>query len=174
MNTSLHWASFAGSVNIAELVLNAGCSLAAVNVHGDTPIHIAAREGFLECVTLFLSRGANIDSSNREGDTALSLTAADTPVWVALQVNRKLRRGVANRAMRTERIVSSDVAQGYENVAIPCVNAVDEEGCPSDYKYVSENCETSAMNIDRNITHLQHCSCLDDCSSSNCLCGQLS
>lgn len=50
---------------------------------------------------------------------------------------------------------SSDVAQGYENVPIPCVNAVDDEGCPSDYKYVSENCETSAMNIDRNITHLQ-------------------
>lgn len=35
------------------------------------------------------------------------------------------------------------------------MNAVDDEGCPSDYKYVSENCETSAMNIDRNITHLQ-------------------
>lgn len=49
----------------------------------------------------------------------------------------------------------SDIAQGYENVPIPCVNAVDDEGCPSDYKYVSENCETSAMNIDRNITHLQ-------------------
>lgn len=49
----------------------------------------------------------------------------------------------------------SDIAQGYENVPIPCVNSVDDEGCPSDYKYVSENCETSAMNIDRNITHLQ-------------------
>uniref|UniRef100_A0A8C4Z5R9 Euchromatic histone-lysine N-methyltransferase 2 n=1 Tax=Gadus morhua TaxID=8049 RepID=A0A8C4Z5R9_GADMO len=175
MNMCLHWASFAGSVDIAELVLNAGCSLSSVNMHGDTPLHIAAREGFLECVTLFLSRGANIDTTNREGDTPLSLAKPDTPVWVALQINRKLRRGVANRALRTERIVSRyDVAQGYENVPIPCVNAVDEEGCPSDYKYISENCETSAMNIDRNITHLQHCSCVDDCSSSNCLCGQLS
>ncbi|CAL8365733.1 unnamed protein product [Arctogadus glacialis] len=174
MNMCLHWASFAGSVDIAELVLNAGCSLSSVNMHGDMPLHIAAREGFLECVTLFLSRGSNIDTTNREGDTPLSLAKPDTPVWVALQINRKLRRGVANRALRTERIVSSDVAQGYENVPIPCVNAVDEEGCPSDYKYISENCETSAMNIDRNITHLQHCSCVDDCSSSNCLCGQLS
>lgn len=51
--------------------------------------------------------------------------------------------------------VYSDVAQGYENVPIPCVNGVDDEGCPSDYKYIAENCETSAMNIDRNITHLQ-------------------
>ncbi|XP_056153973.1 histone-lysine N-methyltransferase EHMT2 [Lampris incognitus] len=174
MNVCLHWASFAGSVDIAELVLNAGCSLSSVNIHGDTPLHIASREGFLDCVTLFLSRGGDIDIMNREGDTPLTLARADTPVWVALQINRKLRRGIANRVLRTERIICSDIAQGYENVPIPCVNAVDDEGCPSDYKYVSENCETSAMNIDRNITHLQHCGCTDDCSSSNCLCGQLS
>ncbi|XP_024920645.1 histone-lysine N-methyltransferase EHMT2 isoform X1 [Cynoglossus semilaevis] len=173
-NVCLHWAAYAGNVEIAELVLNSGCSLASVNMHGDTPLHIAAREGYLECVTLFLSRGADIDIMNREGDTPLSLARVDTPVWVALQINRKLRRGITNRMLRTERIICSDVAQGYENVPIPCVNAVDDEGCPSDYKYVSENCETSAMNIDRNITHLQHCSCTDDCSSSNCLCGQLS
>lgn len=174
LNVCLHWAAYAGNVDIAELVLNAGCSLASVNVHGDTPLHIAAREGYLECVTLFLSRGADIDIMNREGDTPLTLARADTPVWVSLQINRKLRRGITNRMLRTERIICSDIAQGYENVPIPCVNAVDDEGCPSDYKYVSENCETSAMNIDRNITHLQHCSCTDDCSSSNCLCGQLS
>ncbi|XP_039978265.1 histone-lysine N-methyltransferase EHMT2 isoform X3 [Xiphias gladius] len=174
LNVCLHWAAYAGNVDIAELVLNSGCSLASVNMHGDTPLHIAAREGFLECVTLFLSRGADIDIMNREGDTPLTLAQVDTPVWVALQINRKLRRGITNRMLRTERIICSDIAQGYENVPIPCVNAVDDEGCPSDYKYVSENCETSAMNIDRNITHLQHCSCTDDCSSSNCLCGQLS
>ncbi|XP_008420982.1 histone-lysine N-methyltransferase EHMT2 isoform X3 [Poecilia reticulata] len=174
LNVCLHWAAYAGNIDIAELVLNSGCSLASVNVHGDTPLHIAAREGYLECVTLFLSRGADIDIMNREGDTPLSLARPDTPVWVSLQINRKLRRGITNRLIRTERIICSDVAQGYENIPIPCVNAVDDEGCPSDYKYVSENCETSAMNIDRNITHLQHCSCTDDCSSSNCLCGQLS
>ncbi|XP_077362134.1 histone-lysine N-methyltransferase EHMT2 isoform X2 [Festucalex cinctus] len=174
LNVCLHWAAYAGNVDIAEMVLNAGCSLASVNVHGDTPLHIAAREGYLDCVTLFLSRGADIDTINREGDTPLTLARPDTPVWVALQINRKIRRGITNRMLRTERIICSDIAQGYENAPIPCVNAVDDEGCPSDYKYVSENCETSAMNIDRNITHLQHCGCTDDCSSSNCLCGQLS
>uniref|UniRef100_A0A671QDT4 Histone-lysine N-methyltransferase EHMT2-like n=1 Tax=Sinocyclocheilus anshuiensis TaxID=1608454 RepID=A0A671QDT4_9TELE len=174
MNVCLHWASFAGSAEIAELVLNAGCPLSSVNLHGDTPLHIAAREGYTDCVTLFLSRGADIDIMNKEGDTPLSLARCDTPVWVALQINRKLRRGISNRVVRTERIICSDVAQGYENVPIPCVNGVDDEGCPSDYKYIAENCETSTMNIDRNITHLQHCSCTDDCSSSNCLCGQLS
>ncbi|XP_024154019.1 histone-lysine N-methyltransferase EHMT2 isoform X2 [Oryzias melastigma] len=174
LNVCLHWAAYAGSVDIAEMVLNSGCSLSSVNIHGDTPLHIAAREGYQDCVTLFLSRGADIDVMNKEGDTPLTLARTDTPVWVSLQINRKLRRGITNRLLRTERIICRDIAQGYENVPIPCVNGVDEEGCPSDYKYVSENCETSAMNIDRNITHLQHCSCSDDCSSSNCLCGQLS
>ncbi|MEQ2217659.1 Histone-lysine N-methyltransferase ehmt1, partial [Xenoophorus captivus] len=42
-----------------------------------------------------------------------------------------------------------------ERVCIPCVNSVDSEPVPDDYKYITENCVTSPMNIDRNITHLQ-------------------
>uniref|UniRef100_A0A8C2FC56 Euchromatic histone-lysine N-methyltransferase 2 n=1 Tax=Cyprinus carpio TaxID=7962 RepID=A0A8C2FC56_CYPCA len=133
MNVCLHWASFSGCAEIAELVLNAGCPLTSINQHGDTPLHIAAREGYIDCVTLFLSRGADIDIMNKEGDTPLSLARCDTPVWVALQINRKLRRGISNRIVRTERIICS---------CLLCL--------------------------------FQHCSCTDDCSSSNCLCGQLS
>ena len=48
-----------------------------------------------------------------------------------------------------------DIARGYERIPIPCVNGVDGEPCPSNYKYVSQNCVTSPMSIDRNITHLQ-------------------
>ncbi|CAH2314459.1 histone-lysine N-methyltransferase EHMT2 [Pelobates cultripes] len=173
-NICLHWASFTGSADIAEVLLNARCELHAVNFHGDTPLHIAAREGFIQCVNLFLSRGASTEIRNNEGDTPGDLTLEHTDVWYALQLNRKIRQGITNRAVRTERIISRDIAHGYERVPIPCVNGVDEELTPDDYKYVSENCETSAMSIDRNITHLQNCSCLDDCSSSNCLCGQLS
>ncbi|XP_064407988.1 histone-lysine N-methyltransferase EHMT2 isoform X2 [Latimeria chalumnae] len=173
-NICLHWASFAGSADIAEVLLNAQCDLHAVNFHGDTPLHIAAREGYHDCVILFLSRGADIDIPNKEGDSPLDLALESTDVWFALQLNRKLKQGIANRSFHTEKIISRDIARGYEKVPIPCVNAVDMEPCPEDYKYISENCETSTMNIDRNITHLQHCSCLDDCSSSNCLCGQLS
>ncbi|XP_018085635.1 histone-lysine N-methyltransferase EHMT2 isoform X3 [Xenopus laevis] len=173
-NICLHWASFTGSAEIAEVLLNAQCELHAVNFHGDTPLHIASREGFIQCVNLFLSRGADTEIRNNEGDTPCDLTLEHTDVWYALQLNRKIRQGINNRAVRTERIISRDIAHGYERVPIPCVNGVDEELSPDDYKYVSENCETSAMSIDRNITHLQNCSCLDDCSSSNCLCGQLS
>uniref|UniRef100_A0A8B9MW36 [histone H3]-lysine(9) N-methyltransferase n=1 Tax=Accipiter nisus TaxID=211598 RepID=A0A8B9MW36_9AVES len=173
-NICLHWASFTGSAEIAEVLLNAQCDLHAVNFHGDTPLHIAARESYHDCVILFLSRGADPEVRNKEGDSPLDLTLEHSEVWVALQLNRKLRQGAAGRPLHTERIISRDVARGYENVPIPCVNGVDEEPCPDDYKYIAENCETSTMNIDHNITHLQHCTCQDDCSSSNCLCGQLS
>lgn len=54
---------------------------------------------------LFLSRGADIDIMNREGDTPVTLARPDTPVWVALQINRKLKRGITNRIIRTERII---------------------------------------------------------------------
>lgn len=57
-----------------------------------------------------------------------------------------------------------DIARGYERIPIPCINSVDSEPCPSNYKYVSQNCVTSPMDIDRNITHLQVRDCVS-CSA---------
>ena len=37
-NTGLHWAAYAGSVDIAEMLLNASCELEAANEHGDRPL----------------------------------------------------------------------------------------------------------------------------------------
>lgn len=54
---------------------------------------------------LFLSRGANPELRNKEGDTAWDLTPERSDVWFALQLNRKLRLGVGNRAIRTEKII---------------------------------------------------------------------
>ncbi|KAK2101503.1 Histone-lysine N-methyltransferase ehmt2 [Saguinus oedipus] len=173
-NICLHWTSFTGSAAIAEVLLKACCDLHAVNYHGDTPLHLEARESYHDCMLLFLLRGANPELRNKEGDTAWDLTPERSNVWFVLQLNHKLRLRVGNRAIHTEKIICRDVARGYENVPIPCVNSVDGEPCPEDCKYILENCEMSTMNIVCNITHLQHCTCVDDCSSSNCLCGQVS
>ena len=54
---------------------------------------------------MFLSRGANPELRNKEGDTAWDLTPERSDVWFALQLNRKLRLGVGNRAIRTEKII---------------------------------------------------------------------
>uniref|UniRef100_A0A8C0JC94 [histone H3]-lysine(9) N-methyltransferase n=1 Tax=Chelonoidis abingdonii TaxID=106734 RepID=A0A8C0JC94_CHEAB len=161
-NICLHWAAFSGCVDIAEILLAAKCDLHAVNIHGDSPLHIAARENRYECVVLFLSRGSDVSLKNKEGETPLQCSSLNSQVWVRLFSSLPFP------------CCDRDIARGYEQIPIPCINSVDSEPCPTNYKYVSQNCVTSPMNIDRNITHLQYCVCIDDCSSSNCMCGQLS
>uniref|UniRef100_A0A673I5S5 Euchromatic histone-lysine N-methyltransferase 1b n=1 Tax=Sinocyclocheilus rhinocerous TaxID=307959 RepID=A0A673I5S5_9TELE len=173
-NICLHWAAFSGCVEIAEILLGAKCDLNTVNIHGDSPMHIASRESRLDCVNLFLSRGADISLKNKEGETPMECCSQNSKVWTALQASKKQREANSNQTGPVEKLLNRDIARGYEKVPIPCVNAVDSEPCPDNYKYVPESCVTSPMNIDKNITHLQYCVCKDDCSSASCMCGQLS
>lgn len=39
-NIALHWSAFSGSAEITEMLLNEGCDVNAVNVHGDTPLYV--------------------------------------------------------------------------------------------------------------------------------------
>ncbi|XP_026090487.1 histone-lysine N-methyltransferase EHMT1-like isoform X6 [Carassius auratus] len=173
-NICLHWAAFSGCVEIAEILLDAKCDLNAVNIHGDSPMHIASRESRLDCVNLFLSRGADISLKNKEGETPMECSSQNSKVWTTLQASKKQKEANSNQTDPVEKLLNRDIARGYEKVPISCVNAVDSEPCPDNYKYVPDSCVTSPMNIDKNITHLQYCVCKDDCSSASCMCGQLS
>lgn len=173
-NVCLHWAALSGCDDIAEALLEARCDLNAVNIHGDLALHIAARENHLECVMLFLSRGADVSHKNREDETALDCCVHGSKVWTALNTSKKLRDSRRGRDRPGERVLSRDISRGYEAVPISCVNGVDSETIPENFKYIPDSCVTSPLNIDKDITHLQHCSCSDDCSSSTCVCGQLS
>ncbi|XP_075041868.1 histone-lysine N-methyltransferase EHMT1 isoform X2 [Mixophyes fleayi] len=169
-NICLHWAAFAGSVEIAETLLASKCDLRAVNIHGDSPLHIAARENRFECVTLFLAHGAEVGLKNKEGETPLECCSPNSQVWTALKKSSNL----SQKPKPLDTVMNRDISRGYENIPIPCVNGEDSEPCPINYKYVAQNCVTSPLNVDRNITHLQYCVCIDDCSSRNCMCSQLS
>lgn len=48
-----------------------------------------------------------------------------------------------------------DISRGYEAVPISCVNGVDNEPCPNNFKYIPDNCLSSSLNMDKDITHLQ-------------------
>ncbi|KAK7164512.1 hypothetical protein R3I94_003039 [Phoxinus phoxinus] len=173
-NVCLHWAAFSGCDEIAQLLLDKRSDLHAVNIHGDSPLHIAVRQNQLDCVMLFLSRGADVNLKNRDGETPLDCCIINSKMWTILNTNKKLTDARRGRDGLRERLLCRDVSRGYEDVPVPCVNGVDLEPCPSNFKYVPENCFTSQVNIDENITHLQHCSCKDDCASSGCICAQLS
>ncbi|XP_051551711.1 histone-lysine N-methyltransferase EHMT1a isoform X2 [Myxocyprinus asiaticus] len=173
-NICLHWAAFSGCDEIAQLLLEKRSDLHAVNIHGDSPLHIAVRQNQLDCVILFLSRGADVNLKNRDGETPLDCSNINSKMWIILNTNKKLTDARSGRDGQRERLLCRDISRGYEEVPVPCVNGVDHEPCPNNFKYVPENCFTSQVNIDENITHLQHCSCKDDCASSSCICGQLS
>ncbi|XP_061856410.1 histone-lysine N-methyltransferase EHMT1-like [Colius striatus] len=119
---------------------------------------------------LSLSCGSEVSLKNRESEIPVQGAGLNSEVCVALQT----RETVEERPTLTETVLSSDISRGYEWVPIPCVNAVDSEPCPSGFQYIVRSCFTSQVAVDRNITHLQRCSCVDDCSSRNCVCRQLS
>lgn len=48
-NIALHWSAFSGSSEITEMLLNEGCDVNAVNVHGDTPLYVS----YLSCRLYF-------------------------------------------------------------------------------------------------------------------------
>ncbi|XP_061863808.1 histone-lysine N-methyltransferase EHMT1-like [Colius striatus] len=123
---------------------------------------------------LSVSCGSDVSLKNTESETPAQCTGLSSEVWVALETKKTLEETSNERPTQTEKVLSRDISRGYERVPIPCVNAVDSEPCPSNFKYIVKSCFTSAVAVDSNVTHLQRCACADDCSSSTCVCGQLS
>jgi cytohesin len=89
--TPLHITAAMGEVDLADVLLRKGATLAAVDDAGATPLHFAAREGQTAMVTFLLDRGALINArmhedqgsqtplaiarAKRHQDTARALTA---------------------------------------------------------------------------------------------------
>ncbi|KAF8773102.1 Histone-lysine N-methyltransferase EHMT1 like protein [Argiope bruennichi] len=174
-NTGLHWSAFGGSVDICYLYLDFGCDINAVNERGDTPLHIAARQDSLPCVTLFLSRGADVQIKNKTDQIpAECVIDKNSDTYLSLSLNMLLKKISGKYQHKAEKILHRDISRGKEQIAIQCVNDVDDEPPPLDFLYVTENCETTPMNIDRTITSLQSCHCEDDCSTASCTCASIS
>ncbi|XP_071948439.1 uncharacterized protein [Antedon mediterranea] len=173
-NSGLHWAAYAGAHDIIKLFIESNCDVNAANHNGDTPLHIAAREDRYDSVVTLLMREANTLLKNREKDTALDCCDAKSNVYLALQVNQKIRQASALRTVRSERILSKDISRGREARPIQVVNAVDNFPIPTDFLYVANSCEKSSLNIDRRIIHMKGCKCDDDCALDSCFCCQSS
>ncbi|XP_076233464.1 histone-lysine N-methyltransferase G9a [Calliopsis andreniformis] len=173
-NIALHWSAFSGSSEITEMLLNEGCDVNAVNVHGDTPLHIAARQDQYAVSVLLLARGAKIGEINAAGETAVNCCTNDGDTMSALRLNAKVNELAEHMWEKTVKILTNDISRGKETNPIQCVNGYDSEDKPTDFLYVTENCFTSNINVDRTITSLQSCRCEDNCSSEKCLCGNIS
>ncbi|XP_015608564.1 histone-lysine N-methyltransferase EHMT2 isoform X2 [Cephus cinctus] len=173
-NIALHWSAYSGSSEITELLLSEGCDVNAVNVHGDTPLHIAARQDQYAVSVLLLARGAKVGELNAAGETAVNCCPSDGDTMAALRLNAKVNELSEHMWEKTVKILTNDISRGKESNPIQCVNGYDSEDKPTDFLYVTENCFTSNISVDRTITSLQSCRCEDNCSSEKCLCGNIS
>ncbi len=69
--TPLHFATFNGHKEIAELLIDKGADVNAKNGGGGTPLHSAAKKGHKEIVELLIAEGADVNATNNSGDTPL-------------------------------------------------------------------------------------------------------
>lgn len=82
--TALHWASFLGNVEAAELLIAAGADVNRVNALGVTALHLAGVNGDGAMVQRLLEAGADPNSALPSGESAL-MTAARTGAGAAVE-----------------------------------------------------------------------------------------
>lgn len=71
--TPLHWAVFAGSLDMTDYLLVHGADVNVKNNIGETPLHLAVMLNNIKMVELLISKGANPRISDKAGATPLSL-----------------------------------------------------------------------------------------------------
>ncbi|KAG8527048.1 uncharacterized protein KY384_008477 [Bacidia gigantensis] len=69
--TALHWACENDHVDIAQVLLEKGSSLASQDQYGETPLHYAADSGCTEIVDILLQRGSDMSVKDDRERTAL-------------------------------------------------------------------------------------------------------
>lgn len=176
-NTALHWSAYSGTVDILLMYLELGSDINGANELGDTPLHVAARQDKYEMVMLLLGREADISAVNEAGQTPLEVVKdKNSPCYHAIYLSVEMKKAIksARRSKPVPRIVHKDISRGKEKHAIRVVNEIDDDrSIPSDFMYLTNNCETTLLHIDTTIQSLQSCKCQDDCTSILCQCTQL-
>jgi uncharacterized membrane protein len=80
--TPLHYAAFAGYVNIAALLIGWRANVNARDKDGITPLHVAAARGHSGVVELLVKSGADVNARSYSGRTPLHVAAGNGHVEV--------------------------------------------------------------------------------------------
>ncbi|XP_028169065.1 uncharacterized protein LOC114359033 [Ostrinia furnacalis] len=172
-NGCVHWCALAGHARSLRLLLAAAPHAhAAPNAHKDTPLHVAARQGHYSCVVILLARGARTDVENSAGELPVEVCSGACQSVVSLNMQMSL---AAKGQLRRGKLLASDLSNGCETYALPCVNQVDDTPAPDDFTYVTDHVMPEPLSIDNTIQSMQGCECKDgDCSGGGCACCVLS
>ncbi|KAL7979318.1 hypothetical protein Chor_015342 [Crotalus horridus] len=155
-----HWAPTA----LQRMLLEAGSDLNATNHLGNSPLHLAAQEKCHECLSLFLACGA-VSLKNKAGQLPQQCTQVSSPSCRALQAFS------GQLPSQVEQILSRDISRGFEQVAIPCLNMVDQESYPRDFLYITGNIMSGSMLLPTKAwDQSQGCRCDGGCTMASCPC----
>jgi hypothetical protein len=69
-------------LEVAEVLIRAGCNVNTANAHGVTPLHAAAGDGMPSMVRLLLESGADVDATDKDLRTPLHAAAVNHPLGV--------------------------------------------------------------------------------------------
>ena len=145
-------------------------------------------------------RGANLSIKNKNGQLPVDVMPArkDIKCTTIVRLSTLLQNLMKDTQKHFhERVLSNDITNGKEMNPVQCVNEIDNEGFPTNHTYISRNCVTANVPIERNISTLQvrlsvciacttyninrqhgqkshifylyfqHCTCVDNCSSED-------
>jgi hypothetical protein len=104
-----------GDVQQLRAALDAGASVKARDVRGNTPLLLAASYGDAACVRLLLARGAEINATNLAGSTALLRAGADYDKLVVL-VEHGANVNARSLLGNTPLILAARPASSYRSV----------------------------------------------------------
>jgi hypothetical protein len=82
-DTPLHFAAFYNKGTVAQLIIDAGSEVDAVDRDGFTPLRIAAQQGSTDVGTLLIQKGASINAADKKGATALHFAAQEGKTGMA-------------------------------------------------------------------------------------------
>ena len=121
-------------------------------------MHIALRQDHYEVAVLLLMRGANLKIRNKNDQQPVDVMPPkkDLRCTTIVKLSTVLQGLMKDTKKHFhERVLTNDITNGKEANPIQCVNDLDDEGAPKNYTYISRNCVTSNVPIDRNISTLQ-------------------
>lgn len=180
-NTVLHWSTLHNDgLETITVLLQAGANCNVQNVEGDTPLHIACRHSVTRMCIALIANGADLMIKNKAEQLPFDcIPNEESECGRTVGFNMQMR-SFRPLGLRT-RVVCADASNGRELRPIQAVRneltmSEHEDEADAlmwpDFKYIT-NCIIlqNPVQIDRRVSQMRICSCLDSCSSDLCQCN---
>ncbi|XP_001355265.3 uncharacterized protein G9a isoform X2 [Drosophila pseudoobscura] len=180
-NTVLHWSTLHNNgLDTITVLLQAGADCNVQNVEGDTPLHIACRHSVTRMCIALIANGADLMVKNKAEQLPFDcIPNEESECGRTVGFNMQMRsfRPLGLRTL----VVCADASNGREARPIQAVRneltmSENEDEADTlmwpDFRYIT-NCiiQQNSVQIDRRVSQMRICSCLDSCSSDQCQCN---